>query len=235
MAAVDDENDSDLEHNESHSGYSGSEWLLVDDEDEGKGKKDILKIISAAMKEAKKLKSAHTVKIATQLTTVAEYVKLRTRYRANPQCTKPCTNASNAITFQMGKGPSFARQICENECYLLCHHHLPPPKKYLKGGQWTLLDNQDVFKNVHIYLTAQKLGTNFPHQLCKHVNKIILPPLELTEKKASISECTAINWLKKLGYKCKDVQKGIHIDGHERHDVVEYQVKFLAQMGKYQQ
>ena len=145
MAAVDDENDSDLEHNESYSGYSGSEWLLVDDEDEDKGKKDILKIVSAAMKEAKKLKSAHTVKIATQLTAVAEYVKLWTRYRANPQCTKPCTNASNAIAFQMGKGPSFARQIHENEHYLLHHHHFPPLKKYLKGGQWTLLDNQDNF------------------------------------------------------------------------------------------
>ena len=93
-----------MDHDESHS---GSEWLLVDDEDESKGKEDILKIVSAAMKEAKKLKSAHTVKIATQLTAVAEYVKLHTRYRANPQCTKLCTNASNAIAFQMGKGPSF--------------------------------------------------------------------------------------------------------------------------------
>ena len=232
MAAVDDKNDSDLDHDESHS---GSEWLLVDDEDESKGKEDILKIVSAAMKEAKKLKSAHTVKIATQLTAVAEYVKLHTRYRANPQCTKLCTNASNAIAFQMGKGPSFTRQIHENKYYLLCHHHLPPPKKYLKGGQWALLDNQDVFQKVCIYPAAQKLGTISPHQLCKHVNKIILPALELTQKKASISECTAINWLKKLGYECKDVQKGIYVDGHERHDVVKYQVKFLAQMGKYQQ
>ena len=96
VAAVDDKNDSDLEHNKSHS---GSEWLLVDDEDEGKGKEDILKIVSVAMKEAKKLKLAHPEKIATQLTAVAEYVKLRTRYRANPQCTKQCTNASNAIAF----------------------------------------------------------------------------------------------------------------------------------------
>lgn len=198
MAAVDDdtlENDSDLEHDESPSGYSGLEWLLVDDEVEGEGKKDILKIVLAAMKEAKKLKSTCTVKIATQLTVVAEYVKLCTRYRANPQCTKPCTNASNAIAFQMGKGPSFGRQICENEHYLLCHHHLPPPKKYLKGGKWTLLDNQDIFQKVCIYLAAQKLGTISQHQLCKHVNDIILPALELTKKKASISECTAINWL----------------------------------------
>ena len=54
------------------------------------------------------------------------------------------------------------------------------------------------------------------------MNEIILLALELTKKKALISEHTAINWLKKLGYKCKDVKKGIYIDGHERHDVVEY-------------
>ena len=116
----------------------------------------------------------------------------------------------------MGKNEYFAWQIRANEEYLCRHHHLPPPKQHLKGGQWTLLDNQDILQKVCMYLAAQKLGTISPDLLCKHVNKVILPTLQLTTKKASICECTAICWLKKLGYECKDVKKGIYVDGHER-------------------
>ena len=85
-----------------------------------------------------------------------------------------------------------------------------------------------------MYLAAQKLGTITPQFLCKEVNEVILPTLGLTEKKASICEHTAVNWLKKLSYECKDVRKGIYIDGHERPDVVEYRVKFLVKMEEYQ-
>ena len=85
-----------------------------------------------------------------------------------------------------------------------------------------------------MYLAAQKLGTITLQFLCKEVNEVILPTLGLTEKKASICEHTAVNWLKKLGYECKDVRKGIYIDGHKRPDVVEYRAKFLAKMEEYQ-
>ena len=139
------------------------------------------------------MKSQHTVKLMTQLTAVAEYVKLHGHYLTNSHSSKPHTNASCAIAQQMGKGKYFARQIRENECYLLCHGHLPPPKIYAKGGQYTLLDNQDVLQKVHMYLAAQKLGTITPQFLCKEVNKVILPTLGLTEKKASICERTAVN------------------------------------------
>jgi len=43
-----------------------------------------------------------------------------------------------------------------------------------------------------------------------------------------------IHWLKKLGYECKDVKKGIYVDGHERPDVIQCREKFLAQMEIYQ-
>ena len=121
----------------------------------------------------------------------------------------------------MGKGPYFAHQIRENEKCLLCHHHLPLSKAAKKGGPATLLDDEDVLCAVRVYLATQKLGTITPFLLCKHVNTVILPALELTEKKATICERTAINWLCKLGYQCKDVRKGICIDGHERPDVIE--------------
>ena len=36
----------------------------------------------------------------------------------------------------------------------------------------------------------------------------------------TISESTAVRWLKKLGFSMCRVQKGVYVDGHEREDVV---------------
>ena len=120
----------------------------------------------------------------------------------------------------MGKGFYFACQIRQNEAYLLRHHQLPPLKANLKHSQYTLLDNENFIHGVRNYLAAQQFGTITPFLLCRHVNEVILPTLALTGK-ISISKCTAIQWLKRLGYTCKDVQKGMYHDGHKRPDVVE--------------
>ena len=41
---------------------------------------------------------------------------------------------------------------------------------------------------------------------------------------------TARRWLNRLGYKWKEVQKGVFFDGHEREDVVEYRETFLDEI-----
>ena len=130
-------------------------------------------------------------------------------------------NASLAIAQQMGKNEHFAWKIHENERFLLYHGHLPPSKACKKRGQWTLLSNLDIVQKVCVYLASQRLGTITPNILCKHINNVILLTLELTKKKASICEHTAVNWLHRLGYECKDVKKEIYVDGHERSDIVE--------------
>ena len=84
------------------------------------------------------------------------------------------------------------------------------------------------------YLAAQDLGTITPYQLCCHVNQVVIPVLGLTGPNSSISERTAINWLHKLGYLCKDVKKGIYHDGHKCPDIVAYRKTFLEQMQKYE-
>jgi hypothetical protein len=82
-------------------------------------------------------------------------------------------------------------------------------------------------------LAAQNLGTITPWELCRHVNQVILPALDLSEKKSSICERTAINW-KKPDYTCKDVKKGVYHDGHECPDVIEARKRFLDQMQQYE-
>jgi hypothetical protein len=134
----------------------------------------------------------------------------------------------------MGKGASFARQILQNEEYLAKHGHLHLSKESAQHGQYTLLDNESVVHGVRQYLAAQNLGSITPHLLCCHMNKVIIPALDLTTKKATISEWTAINWLKKLRYTCKDVKKGVFFDKHKHPDVIEAQKKFLAELTKYE-
>ena len=45
--------------------------------------------------------------------------------------------------------------------------------------------------------------------------------------KVSLQARTAREWLNKMGYRWKNIKKGVYIDGHEREDVVEYRGKFL--------
>jgi hypothetical protein len=134
----------------------------------------------------------------------------------------------------MGKGAYFARQIQQNEEHLVKHGHLHPSKESAQHGQYTLLDNESVVHGVCRYLAAQNLGSITPHLLCHHVNKVIIPALDLTTKKATISKRTAINWLKKLEYTCKDVKKGVYFDGHECPDIIKARKKFLADLIKYE-
>ena len=111
-------------------------YLFMDDEDYGRPvqpQKDVMDIVSRCFKKAKKLKSAHTMKIMTQLTTVAEYVKLHTCYLANNHSIKPCTNAGLGIAWCMGKDKYFSWKIHENEQFLVIFHHQKHARREASG------------------------------------------------------------------------------------------------------
>ena len=117
--------------------------------------------------------------------------------------------------------------------YLKQHQHLPPPKSYTRGGYHTLLDNESILHDMHIYLAAQSLGTVSPCMLCHHVNDIILLALQINGKKV---ESTAQCWLKfRLGYECKEAHKGIYVDGHKCLDVIKERDMFInEQLNRYE-
>jgi hypothetical protein len=92
-------------------------------------------------------------------------------------------------------------------------------------GHHTLLDNEVVLHDVHMYLAAQALGTVTPRRFCQHVNQVILPALEIN---GTISESTAQRWLRfKLGYQSKEARKGMYIDGHKHPDVIKERQEFV--------
>ncbi|KAG1834679.1 hypothetical protein EV424DRAFT_1341031 [Suillus variegatus] len=92
-------------------------------------------------------------------------------------------------------------------------------------GEWardhTLLDKSVTIKDTFLIITAfhhEKMPESWNHhspQSLQSHYKVIIPALDLTGDKSSISERTSLNWLKKLGYLCKNVQKGMYVDGHE--------------------
>ena len=51
-------------------------------------------------------------------------------------------------------------------------------------------------------------------------------------KKSGIRSRTARKWLNKLGFKWREVKRGVFFDGHERKDVVADRVRFVEQMKK---
>ena len=67
----------------------------------------------------------------------------------------------------------------------------------------------------------------YPCKLCQYVNQFLFPKLQIED---TISETTAVCWLKKLGFKLSHVQKGVYVDGHKWPDVVEAHKKFIDYM-----
>ena len=51
--------------------------------------------------------------------------------------------------------------------------------------------------------------------------------------RAGICSRTARKWLNRLGYKWKEVQKGVFYNGHKRKDVVKHREKFFKKMKEF--
>ena len=154
--------------------------------------RDINDIIWSCLKDLQSLKqdsNACMIKVLSQLIAVSKYIELCALYKERKVCKHLCLRASIAIVHQMGKGVYFTCQIHHHELYLLKYHHLPPYKEYTQHGQYSLLNNEAVLHDVHIYLVAQSLSSVTPWTLCYHVNHVILPALEI---QAMISEPTAV-------------------------------------------
>ena len=193
---------------------------------------NIMNITDTCLKDVQRDKSKKAMKLLSLLISMTKYIKLRTHYKTRKACKQPCLKVSIAIARRMGKGPYLACKIRHTELYLLKHRCLPLPKSYAQGGHHSLLDNEAVLHDVHIYLATQTLGTVTPLSLCQHINAVILPALEIEGR---IIEYIIQRWLKfKLGYECKEARKGVYIDGHERPDMIEERKEFLKRLATFE-
>jgi hypothetical protein len=98
----------------------------------------------------------------------------------------------------------------------------------------SLLSDEQVQTAARIYLTGLPTSEVTLSCFCHMLNECILPSLGYTLKDG-LSECIAQQWLMKLGWRNRLLQKGVYMDGHERPDVVKYHMDtFLPLMESYQ-
>lgn len=138
--------------------------VMNDNEDDGETVPDIFQIVKSCLKDIKKLDMPvpRKAKMVMHLTAVTQYVRLRDRFRRNPNCIRPCLNASLAIARRMGKenGAYFARQIRHNENYLLRHRRLPLTKKapnMVNTHSWITNQSFTVFEGTWLLKTWAQL------------------------------------------------------------------------------
>ncbi|KDQ24978.1 hypothetical protein PLEOSDRAFT_32910 [Pleurotus ostreatus PC15] len=96
------------------------------------------------------------------------------------------------------------------------------------------LHDPAVRSRVQSFLRNVPTGKVTPQVLSKHVNNTIFPELRINPKKP-LSNRAGTHWLQNLGWRHTLVKKGVHMDGHEHVDVVQYRnAVFLLQMAKYE-
>ncbi|PKY36542.1 hypothetical protein RhiirB3_459385 [Rhizophagus irregularis] len=100
--------------------------------------------------------------------------------------------------------------------------------KAFKNYESSFIDDKDIQLKVASYLHQHKFDVTV-NSFCNFVNEEILPSIGI-ENKITISEKTATQWLKKMGFTFSRYAKGMYVDSHERDDVIAYWNKFLETM-----
>lgn len=140
----------------------------------------------------------------------------------------PKLAASLLIAESINKGTYCARLIRSWAKQYLTNGHLTISKRGRHQKVQSLLDDEDVKLKVAHYLREKKFNLTVS-QFVRFLENEVLPSVGV-EKKKTIAESTARNWLSRMGFEFKEHRKGVYIDGHERDDVVMYREYFLNEM-----
>jgi hypothetical protein len=144
--------------------------------------------------------------------------------------------ASEAIArqWQDGEGVHFACQIRYLACQYQLFEQIPANKQGGDRGR-SLLNDERVQAAARTYLRTLLTGEVTPTKFGHALNERILPSLGYSLK-APLSGRTMRRWLVKLGWRHKELRKGVYMDGHERQDVKDYrQDIFLPLMALHAQ
>ncbi len=121
-----------------------------------------MEIAQRLLKQATHLNTHATLKSIMILTAIISYMKLYHKWKNTgaQKRKQPAKTASAAVMACMGKGPRFARQICQMVPYIYIqqHHWLPDHKRYSQLESGSLLDNEAVIAGVWRHLAEQKPG-----------------------------------------------------------------------------
>ena len=112
-------------------------------------------IFGNLLKDAKKHNAFGT---QFKLHAVRNYLELLEHYWHNPKVKKPATQASQAVTKSVGKGPYLACMIRHLVLYIDKFHTLLPSHVGKHHAHPSLLNNECMYQVVHRFLTVQEAG-----------------------------------------------------------------------------
>ena len=130
------------------------------------------------------------------------------------------------IPHKQGRFPSI-KSMLEDESTLVAI------REYLSGAGESL-STQNLANAITSYWRSGKLDfgdDDLWEALEREVLDLLPSTLSTGIIEKAISQCTASTWLRSLGYKYREVRKGVYRDGHERPDVISYrQNTFLPKL-----
>ena len=115
---------------------------------------------------------------------------------------------------QRGRKPSFTS-------------YLTDPDIREQAREWLRMQLRNMRKKVKDPTDTPLTLPKF-HRYCNEV--LLKPVLDQHATKKPISEQTAYNWLRKLGFDYEDNNKCVFFDGHERPDVVQARRELLVML-----
>jgi hypothetical protein len=146
------------------------------------------------------------------------------------------TGASEEIAHQwrMGSGAWFARRVRALARHYQIFEQLPHEKHGGSANAQSFLHDESVQARCRTWLATVPIGKVTPRALQHALQTTIFPGLGIMPKHP-ISEQTARRWLVKLGWRHTVIRRGVHMDGHERDDVVKYRNEvYLPAMQKFE-
>jgi hypothetical protein len=98
----------------------------------------------------------------------------------------------------------------------------------------SILEDEDFRRDIQLHLT--EIAKNGYIQAQDVVDYVATPEIQarLGTTVRGIHVRTARRWLHTLSWRYTQTKKGMYIDGHERHDVVEYRQKFVERWKEYE-
>ncbi|TRM56418.1 hypothetical protein BD626DRAFT_466472, partial [Schizophyllum amplum] len=195
-----------------------------------------LERVSALLQYSKKLEERQQArKDAFQRAHQASKGAMRQKLRKLANGIRPAAEASAHVAAGRDRGVYFARQLRASADHVLRTGELPENRQGRGGAHATNFDNPEVKKYLQMWANRDideakgGLGKQrpTPEKLLVYVNTHLFPDLGID---ATISETTAVRWLKWLGFYCTRYAKGIFWDGHERKDVVAARKAYIELM-----
>jgi len=137
--------------------------------------------------------------------------------------------ASKLVAETLDRGPYYAAVLRARAKDFINNRLIPVSKQGQHFKVRSLLEDEDVELAVAAYLREHKFQVT-PTKLKEHLEKEVFPTLGMSVKPTTIHEKTVQKWMKKKGWVYGMHKKGVHVDGHERADVVIYRKMFLEEM-----